>query len=64
MFSDDCCSPTLEIKKEGRRLVQTAASLGTAVAVPASFQSIRYYEIEIIRNKGAVYLGMFFAMAM
>lgn len=58
MFSDEHCSPTVEVKKEGLRLLQTSPSLGTCLALPAIFQSLRYYEVEVVRNKGAVYIGM------
>jgi hypothetical protein len=57
MFSEERSSPTVEVKKEGLRLLQTSPSLGTCIALPAIYHSIRYFEVEVVRNKGAVYVG-------
>lgn len=57
MFSDSRLTETLEVRKEGRGLLQTTASLGTALILPSVFKTIRYYEIEIVRSAGGVYMG-------
>jgi hypothetical protein len=57
MWNPTTCSPSLEIKREGRKLVHIGSSFGTVAALPAVSHSVRYFEVEIVRNKGAVYIG-------
>lgn len=57
MWDETFCSTCLEVTRGGRKLTSCNETGGTAVALPMVSSSIRYYELEVLKNKGGIYMG-------
>jgi hypothetical protein len=58
MFDPEHTSDEVELSDEDCRATLTESeAIGTSFAIPACFDSIRYYEIVVETNRGGIFVG-------